>query len=278
MTRAMPAPYPFQRRAINPRGPGAAIPSWPGATIQSRSGAMIASGSGVMISSWPGSTGPSPPARRRDRSTEKTAAHRQSQARYQANRRRSPVQTFEQILPIRILLLDKIGLPDTRPFLQARLPANGGLDVGVTFHPNQACQFVTGRENRASSLPMFPCAAGNVVRYTDVKRAQTPVHDDIDVSTFHPGVMVREWLTFGEQYSAGRSHHRRARTVGPVKPGHDGGELGRDVREPGQGVREPGHDRESARPRRERDGPRRERDKRHEAGRNERRPAGDRAP
>ena len=106
----------------------------------------------------------------------------------------SPGQVVEQVVPTRIEALDQVQLPRPRPMLQPRLAPDRDRDLLVTFHVNKTNDPVARGEAGPMALPMLPRPARDVVRDTDIKRAERPIGHDVNPSTLHASIFACDGL------------------------------------------------------------------------------------
>jgi hypothetical protein len=121
-----------------------------------------------------------------------------------------------EIIPVRVSLMDQTHLRSTRPMLEIFLSLYCQFDGCVRLGIDQSFQAVHLGETVGDTFPMFPDAAGKIVRHPDVKRAVRATGQDINPSVRH-GSMVVNGIAQRHEVVDGR-----------VKPGHD--EVGADVR------------------------------------------------
>jgi hypothetical protein len=89
-----------------------------------------------------------------------------------------------QILPMRVISVDKINLPRPVPVLQLFLPRNRRRHVGEQFIMHKSVDRIFGRVTRRKVVAMLIYAVGQVRRHADVKRAITLARKDIDARLF----------------------------------------------------------------------------------------------
>ena len=89
-----------------------------------------------------------------------------------------------EVVPLRIVLRDKINFPLPRPPLDIRFALNCRRDVVVAFEIYQPLQVVTPGETCRQSFLMFPNPPDQVVRHTDVKRAVRAIGQKVDPPAF----------------------------------------------------------------------------------------------
>jgi hypothetical protein len=185
--------------------PGTPSTSWPGTPSWSWPGTPSTSWPGKPSTSWPGLSGP--PATTRYQASESVStavaiprnwsvftsagSNLVDQGR---TSRRSPIQSFKQILPSRILTRDKIEFPLSWPMFEPFLPLNCDLDPFMPFHVDETGQPVTSGERRPCTLPVFPGSARDVAGDPDVKGAERLVGHDVNPTAHHRSILAVPWL------------------------------------------------------------------------------------
>ncbi len=78
----------------------------------------------------------------------------------------SPSDPHEQLVPIRVRLLDHLDLPLPRPAFQRLLALNGITNIEMLLIPDQSLHTVAGRESRAGTGLVFRHPPREIVRDT----------------------------------------------------------------------------------------------------------------
>jgi hypothetical protein len=97
---------------------------------------------------------------------------------------RFKTQPRRHILPMRIMLVDKVDLPRPMPVLQLLLPRNGSDHVSKQFIMNKAIDRVFGRVPRRQVVAMLIDALGQVRGHAYVSRAVKFAGQNIDTGLF----------------------------------------------------------------------------------------------
>jgi hypothetical protein len=99
------------------------------------------------------------------------------------------VQSVVEVVPLRITALDQPNLPRARPLLHGLLPLDCESDFYVSLDIDEARNAVTLHETGAGPLPVFPHAAGDIVRDADVERPVLAAGEDVNIVGHCPAPM-----------------------------------------------------------------------------------------
>ena len=97
-----------------------------------------------------------------------------------ARSKRGQTQRRCQIMPIRILTLDKGYLPIAMPALQLLFAQDRPLHVTKQLEADQSMDMVARREPRHGSATMLPQPLQQVRGHTDVQRSARPAGEDVN--------------------------------------------------------------------------------------------------
>ena len=92
---------------------------------------------------------------------------------------------LEQIIPIRIGLLDQFDLPSPAPCFHRFFAGDGAMDIVVALGMNQPSQPIPAAKCRPRSGAMLVQPRGQIGRYADVQHALALVGRDIDPTALH---------------------------------------------------------------------------------------------
>src|SRR5262245_14197773 len=84
------------------------------------------------------------------------------------------------IIPIWIVLLDKLNLPGTTPLLQSLFAEDSLLDIVELLEVNQAMNPILLGETLNQPLPMLIHSSNQIVGDADIERATNPARQDVD--------------------------------------------------------------------------------------------------
>ena len=107
-------------------------------------------------------------------------------------------QVFVQVVPERILSINQVQFPVTRPMFDVLFSSDRHADVVMPFSVNQSGQVISLREPVAGAGSMFPCAMGKIVRYPDIQRSERLIRHDVNPSAAHGASVSGDGLTIRE--------------------------------------------------------------------------------
>jgi hypothetical protein len=93
---------------------------------------------------------------------------------------RFQTQPHRKILPMRVVLVDKVDLPRPVPVFQPLLPPYRRRHIGEEFEMNKAIDCIFGRVTWRKIVAMLIHALGQIRRHSDVGRAIQTARKDID--------------------------------------------------------------------------------------------------
>src|SRR5258706_526584 len=110
-----------------------------------------------------------------------------------SRRSRSAEDSFVQIAPIGVRLLNQVQLPTPLPFFQPRLAINCIADIAKLLRMDQHLHIISFREAWNHSFPVLPNAAHQVTGYAYIERSILRAGENVDVAGFRHSLDVA-WM------------------------------------------------------------------------------------